>query len=322
MSMIVDLERIRSVLPDIDIIRLIEEGFAAYSRGEVVVPPVGELLFADPPGEAHIKYGYIKGDDLYVIKVASGFYQNPRIGLPSSQGLMLLFCQKTGSLQAVLLDDGYLTDVRTAVAGAVAARYLAPDPVERIGILGAGTQARLQLRYLLEVSACRQALVWNRNDRQAADYLAYFAGTGLEIEFAPDPGAVAAGCNLIVTTTPSKEPLLFADQIRPGTHLTAVGADAAHKIELDPEILGSADSVVVDSISQSQYRGEVFRAVSAGALPRDRVVELGSIIEGESRGRRQAGDITVCDLTGVAVQDIQIAKAVYQQLDREGEALS
>jgi ornithine cyclodeaminase len=322
MSTIVDLERIKAALPGINIVRIIEEGFAAYSRDEVVVPPVGELIFEDPPGEVHIKYGYIKGDDFYVIKVASGFYQNPRIGLPSGDGLMLLFCQKTGSLKAVLLDNGHLTDVRTAAAGAVAARHLAPDPVERIGILGAGTQAKLQLRYLMEITSCRKATVWARDDRKAEDYLASFAGAELKIEIAQDPGQIAAECNLIVTTTPSTKPLLRADQIRPGTQITAVGSDAAHKIELDPEILGAADLVVVDSISQSQSRGEVFRAVTAGALHRDRVVELGSVIAGENRGRHQAGDITVCDLTGVAVQDIQIAKAVYQHLGREGEALS
>lgn len=322
MSTIINLESIKALLPRIDIVTIIEEGFAAYSRGKVIVPPVGELIFEDPPGEAHIKYGYIKGDDFYVIKIASGFYDNPQMGLPSSQGLMLLFCQKTGTLRAVLLDNGYLTDIRTAAAGAVVARHLAPSPVERIGILGAGTQAKHQLRYLMEITPCREATVWVPDARETEGYLAFFAGTGLNISIANDPAQVAAECNLIVTTTPSTEPLLFANQVRPGTHITAVGSDAAHKIELDPDILGAADVVVVDSTSQSESRGEVFRAVSAGALRRDQIVELGSIIDSGEKVRRRPEDITVCDLTGVAVQDIQITKAVYQHFGQEGDARS
>src|SRR5580658_7578580 len=123
-----------------------ENGFVAYSRGEVVVPPVGHLDFADPPGDCHIKYGYIRGDDTFTVKMATGFYRNPDIGLPSSNGAMLVFSARTGEPLALLHDEGYLTDVRTAAAGAVAAKYLAPREVECIGMVGAGTQAHLQLQ--------------------------------------------------------------------------------------------------------------------------------------------------------------------------------
>jgi len=322
MSTIVNLERIKEILPEINVVEIIEVGFAAYSRGEVVVPPVGELIFEDPPGEAHIKYGYIKGDDFFVIKIASGFYHNPKLGVPSNQGLMLLFCQNTGSLKAILLDDGYLTAIRTAAAGAVAARHLAPEPVKRIGILGSGTQGKLQVQYLREITPCREVSVWVPDAAETEDYLAFFAGSDWVIEIANDPAQVAAECNLIVTTTPSTKPLLLREQIRPGTHITAVGSDVAQKIELDPEILGNADLVVVDSISQSESRGEVFRAFDAGALRREHIVELGTIIADTNRKHRQAGDITVCDLTGVAVQDLQIAKAVFLKAGQANGALS
>ena len=148
MPAVVTLAEIRKALDAIDPLPLIEAGFAAYSRGEVVVPPVGELEFDDPPGDVHIKYGYIKGDDVYVIKIASGFVDNPQRGLPSGDGLMLVFSQKTGVLEAVLLDEGYLTNLRTAVAGAVVAKYLAPRNVPAVGIVGAGVQGRMQLEWL------------------------------------------------------------------------------------------------------------------------------------------------------------------------------
>ena len=312
MTKIIELDEIKRTLPSIDLLRIIEEGFAAYSNGRTVVPPVGELVFEDPPGEAHIKYGYIKEDDYYVIKIASGFYDNPKLGLPSSQGLMLLFCQKTGTLKAILLDNGHLTDIRTAAAGAVAAKYLAPEEVTAIGVLGAGIQARLQVSHLQSVTDCRKVFVWTRSDKGIQDYLAWFEDSDFEITFVSDSAEVAARCNLIVTTTPSKKPLLHAADILPGTHITAVGSDTADKVELDSGILKKADLVVSDSLPQSETRGEVFRAVEAGALQREDVRELGAIVSGGEKARRNDAQITVADLTGIAVQDIQIAKAVFE----------
>ncbi|MFT7452820.1 MAG: ornithine cyclodeaminase [Patescibacteria group bacterium] len=155
MAMVINKEEIQSVINDIDVVAAMEEGFIAYSNGQTVVPPVGELIFDDPKGDTHIKYGYIKQDDFYVIKIASGFYDNPKLGIASSQGLMLVFNQKTGQTVAVLLDDGMLTDIRTAAAGALAAKYFAPEKVQAIGIIGTGIQARMQLEYLLKVTDCK-----------------------------------------------------------------------------------------------------------------------------------------------------------------------
>ena len=149
---VVNLDQIKSILPKLDLIKEIEAGFVAYSEGRVVVPPVGELSFESPPGDVHIKYGYIKNDDIYVIKIASGFYANKDIDLPTGNGMMLVFKQSTGQPIAILYDECYLTDIRTAVAGAVTAKYLSPRNVKNIGIVGTGVQARLQLRYLKAVS--------------------------------------------------------------------------------------------------------------------------------------------------------------------------
>jgi len=237
MPVVASLAEIKQALAGIDLLPLIEAGFAAYSRGEVVVPPVGELVFDDPPGDVHIKYGYIKRDGHYVIKIASGFVDNPRLGLPSGDGLMLVFSQRTGILEAVLLDEGHLTNLRTAVAGAVVAKHLAPAKVAAVGILGAGVQGRMQLEWLRRVRAFDQAIVWGVNEGELAAYRRDMASPGLEIRTTLRAEDVAAAANLIVTCTPSTAPLLRAEWIRPGTHITAMGSDTASKQELDPAIL-------------------------------------------------------------------------------------
>lgn len=312
---IVTRERIERLMPGLDLVGAIEAGFVAYSRGRAVVPPVGELLLEH--GEVHIKYGYIKGEEHYVVKIASGFYRNPERGLPSGGGMMLLFRQDTGEPACLLLDEGVLTDVRTAVAGAIAAKHLAPARVERIGIVGTGTQARLQLRHLAPMTGCRDVLVWGRGERQRECYRADMAGLGYRVETTADSSDVLASCNLVVTTTPATEPILHAGGLRPGTHITAVGSDTPTKQELDAEILARADVVVADSVSQCLERGEIHRAIDAGRLERNRVVELGDVIDGRAAGRTSQDQVTVADLTGVAVQDMKIAEAVFEADERD-----
>jgi len=315
MVAVYSLEDIKRALSDVEMTPHIEQGFVAYSNNEAVVPPVGELLFDDPPGDTHIKYGYIKGGDIYVVKIASGFYKNPEIGLSSSSGLMLVFSQKTGALQAVLLDEGYLTNVRTAIAGRIAAKYLAPKNIQAIGVIGTGIQARMQVEYLKEDTTCRDLFVWGRSDGKVAAYVRDMEKAGFKVTSVDSPALVAKNCNVIITTTPSTIPLLFADDILPGTHITAMGSDTDTKQELDANILGRADIVVGDSLSQCRERGEISKALAAGLLEEKNVHELGRFIaDKSSRKIRDNSCISVADLTGVAVQDIQIAAAVCQQL--------
>jgi len=308
----ISLEQIKAVLPSLDLMPAIEAGFTDYSAGRAVVPPVGELLLGK--GEVHIKYGYLYEDQYYVIKIASGFYDNPKIGLPSSNGLMLLFSQQTGELVSILLDEGHLTDMRTAVAGAIAAKYLAPVNVERIGIVGTGTQARLQLQYLKHVTACRKALVWGRGEPQLKRYRRDMEEHGFIVETTRTTANILRTCNLVVTATPATAPLLHVADLQPGTHITAVGSDTPEKQELDSAILSRADVVVADSISQCLERGEIHKAIESGHIRQDDLVELGNVIAGKTAGRTSDDQITVADLTGVAVQDIKIATAVYEAL--------
>jgi ornithine cyclodeaminase len=314
---VLTLSEIKAALQEIDpvdgVIRAIEEGFVAYSRGEVVVPPVGELVFEEPRGDTHIKYGYIRGNDYFVIKIASGFYDNPRLGLPTGSGLMLLFSQKTGGLIAVLLDEGHLTNVRTAAAGAVAAKYFAPRTVRSVGIFGAGVQGRMQLEYLSFVREFEEVLVWGTGREELESYRADMAPKGFRVRTTTDPEEIAATCNVIVTATPSCRPLLRAAQIRRGTHITAMGSDTPEKQELEAEALPKADRLVVDSLSQSLLRGEASHALRQGLITQARLIELGTAIARRELQRQSDDEVTIVDLTGVAVQDIQITKAVWEQ---------
>ncbi len=307
---IIKLSEIKEVLPTLDLMPAIEAGFVAYSAGQSVVPPVGELLLEK--GEVHIKYGFIEEDDYYVIKIASGFYGNPQLGLPTSNGMMLMFSQTTGKPVAALLDEALLTDIRTAVAGAIAAKYLAPKQVQRIGIVGTGVQARLQLQHLHDLTDCREVLVWGRGDAQLSSYQADMTAAGFTVATTQNASDILASCNLIVTTTPATEPILKVEDLRSGVHITAVGSDTPHKQELDSAILGKADLVVADSIPQCLLRGEIYKAIGDGHLQEEGLVELGNVIRGTANGRTDESQITVADLTGVAVQDIQIATAVFE----------
>lgn len=313
---ILGLEDIKRLIEIPQLIQAIEDGFVLYSDGKVVVPPVGFLHFDQPPGDVHIKYGYVKGDDVYVLKMATGFYDNAKRGVPVADGVILVFSQHTGHLEMVLHDECWLTDMRTAAAGAVAARHLAPRTVRHIGIVGAGVQARMQLKQLKHVVECRSCLVWGRDPDKVRTTIeelradASIRDWGLEIKAARDIDELVAECNLIVTTTSARTALIRADQVRAGTHITAMGSDDHGKQELEAALLGKADRVVADSIAQCVDHGECFHAVKHGNIKEGSIVELGHVIKTPSLGRTNDKQITVADLTGVAIQDIQIAKMV------------
>ena len=307
-------EQILKTLKNINLLESIEKGFVEYSRGNSVVPPVGELLFEEPPGDVHIKYGYIKNQDNYVVKIASGFSENYKAGLSSSHGVMVMFDKNTGYLKCVLHDEGYLTNVRTAVAGSICAKYIAPSNINTIGIIGTGIQARMQLEYLKMVTDCREVLVLGRNKEKISKYIEDMKSHGFKINVASNSRELCKNSNLIITTTNANESLIQKDDIKEGTHITAMGSDTPEKRELDPEILNIADAVVVDSIPQCLERGETKNALDRNLLKEKDLIEIGTIIDSGNKLRKNNNEITVADLTGVAVQDIMITNAVYEQL--------
>ena len=314
MTKVFKLEEILDALTDIDVVDVIAQGFKALSEEKVVIPPIGEMLFPDVDGELHIKYGAIKGDEDFVVKMATGFFQNPSIGLSPFSGCMMVFSQKTGHISSVLLEEGELTNHRTAAAGAVAAKCLAPKNVNMIGIVGTGVQSRLQALYLQKITDCRNLVIWGRNKDKAELAAVDMQKMGYEANVIENLNDLCKVSQIIVTTTPATSPLLKREMITPGTHITAMGSDTSDKCELSPEILDLADIVAADSIEQAIQRGEISQALKAGKCNKDKLVELGSIIIDPSKGRTNDQQITIADLSGVAIQDIMIAKAVTDKL--------
>ncbi|WP_439521267.1 cyclodeaminase [Marivita sp.] len=320
---VAEAELRRVVKLDLGTIDVIEQAFAALSSGKVVMPPILSMEFVEANGEVDVKTAYIPGLDGFAIKVSPGFFDNPKIGLPSLNGLMILFSAKTGLVEAVFLDNGYLTDIRTAAAGAVAARHLAPETVTVAGVIGTGVQARLQMQAAHLVRPFSRLLVHGRNPDKAADCAADLGrALGIEVEVVADPADLVAQSQLVVTTTPSRLPILSAQWLHPGLHITAMGSDQAGKVEIDPAALVAADLYVCDRVSQCAVSGELEAALAAGLMTDLQPSELGDIITGQALGRRSAADVTICDLTGTGAQDTAIANHVNGLLEGTGTLVS
>lgn len=294
---------------DLGAVDIIEGAFAALAGGGVVMPPILSMAIAEKHGEVDVKTAYVPGLSGFAIKVSPGFFDNPKRGLPSLNGLMIVLNSETGIVKAVLLDNGYLTDLRTAAAGAVAARHLAPANIETAGVIGAGMQAELQIEALALVRPFARLLVWARDASKANAYAERMtARLGTPVAVAEDPEAVVRQSQVVVTTTPSRSPLIRAEWLHPGLHITAMGSDSNEKNELDPAIVSAAGRFVCDRLAQSRIVGELRSGIAAGLVGSDHTAdELGAICAGFVPGRRSGDEITVCDLTGTGVQDTAIA---------------
>ncbi|RKT32185.1 ornithine cyclodeaminase [Roseovarius halotolerans] len=304
-----------AVALDIETVNVIEQAFTALAGGDVVMPPIMSMDLPAANGEVDVKTAYIPGFDGFAIKVSPGFFDNPKLGLPSLNGLMILFSSKTGLVQALFLDNGYLTDIRTAAAGAVAARHLAPAEVETAGVIGTGVQARLQMQAAHLVRPFKRLLVWGRDQAKAqacAEDLA--TSLGIEAKAVAAPDDLVAQSQLVVTTTPAREPVLKAEWLHPGLHITAMGSDQEGKNEIDPKALAQADLYVADRVSQTEMLGELRSARAAGLWDAGIPAELGQVIRGDAPGRRGAEDVTIADLTGTGAQDTAIASHVFALL--------
>jgi ornithine cyclodeaminase len=298
----------------------VEGAFAALATKAVVMPPILRLDLAEHHGEVDVKTAYVPGLDGFAIKISPGFFDNPKLGLASLNGLMVLFSTRTGLVQAVLLDNGYLTDVRTAAAGAVAARHLSRPDSRVAAILGAGIQAQRKRQALTLVRPIAEARIWARRADQAAETARRLSDRlGIAVSPAASVEDAMAGADIIVTTTPASEPILSAAWLQPGQHVTAMGSDAEHKNEIEPAALARADVYVSDRVSQCARLGELHHAIAAGVVAADRDwPELGAIVAGTAAGRRAPGDVTICDLTGTGVQDTAIATLAYARCAAAG----
>ena len=299
---------IRSLVGPPEALAAMRTAFAALHRGEVTQPAIMDLEFPEMQGEAHLKGAHIHGSPHWAIKAATGFWSNTARGLPVTSGLYLVFSAETGFLSALLVDNGYLTELRTGAAGALAADLLAPAEIEQAAIIGAGGQARYQLEALLGVRRPTRVVVASRSGAETyAEEMRALHEIDVQVT---DLESAVRSSQLVVTTTPSREPIVRAEWVQPGTHITAMGSDFAEKQELETAVLARADVVAADHPPVAARNGELHHAVEDSSIELAAVVPLGALVLGESEGRTRDGQITVCDLVGVGVQDAAIAGEV------------
>lgn len=227
---------------------------------------------------------------------------------------MALFDAATGMPSGLLLDNGFLTDIRTGAAGAVAADHLALPVITTVGVIGSGLQARHQVRCLRVVRPFRRVVAWSPTPDRLTRFCRELQAEGFDACPARDPQAVCDAADVLITTTPSRDPVIRAAWLREGMHVSAVGADSPGKQELDAECLDRADLVVVDRYTQCSAFGELHHALAAALLTRSDVhAELGAIVSGQKPGRTTDRQITIADLTGVGFQDTAIASYAYER---------
>ena len=313
-----DLRRLVGLTPEV--IDSVEEGFRQLGLGRVSTPVPLRLDLPSSHGEVDVKTAHVDGWDSFAIKVSTGFFDNPARGLATGGGFMAVVDAATGQIRAMLLDGGYLTTVRTAAAGAVAARWLAPPVLHTVGIVGAGEQAHRQARAIALVRRPQRMLVFARRPERAsalADALS--EELGMPVEPAVTLEQLVGTSEAVVTCTPAPAPLIRAEWLHPGLHITAVGSDAPGKQELEANVIKQADRVVCDLRGQCLDLGECRAAAAAGAFTDDRQpTELGRIVAGTASGRQSAAEVTVCDLTGVGVTDTAIARFAFDQARQTG----
>lgn len=311
---------LKAALPlDLAAVDVIEAAFAALAQGRVIMPPIMSMELPALNAEVDAKTAWIEGFDMFAFKISTGFFDNPTRGLPSLGGMVTAISAEDGSVRAVFLDNGYLTDLRTAAAGAVAARHLAPQEVTSAGVIGSGLQARLQMRAAHLVRPFERVLIWGRDPAKAAACAADLVrDLGVEAEVCSDPSEVVRRAQLVVTTTPATAPVVQADWLHPGLHITAMGSDAPEKAELAPGCLARADLYVADSAAQVELRGELRMALKTGDWAGGAPTELGHVITGAVPGRQSPRDITIADLTGTGAQDTAIVSHAMAVLGDAG----
>ncbi|NET71406.1 MAG: ornithine cyclodeaminase family protein [Sphaerospermopsis sp. SIO1G2] len=284
-----------------------ENAFVAFSRGKATIPPVGHMNFSEPNGDYHIKYGMIHGSKHWVVKLAGGFYQNPeRYGFSSSQGMMIVLSAEHGKPLYLLQDEGYLTDLRTAIAGYLCAKHIAGS-IQNIGVIGTGVQARMQTQLLHRYYPSAPVYLWGRNAEKVQRLSKELRKQGITVHVCNEIEEVVAACDYIVTTTPATTPLINTFHIKRPLHITAVGSDTHGKQELGTEFTAASDCIIVDSHAQCGEYGELSHVGNPDML---HVAELGSVIGRDKVLPETQPRLSIADLTGVAVQDIAIAESI------------
>lgn len=308
---------VESLLDMTGTIAVVEEAFRQHGLGKVQMPPKLYLYFKKHNGDLRTMPAYLEEQDITGVKIVNVHPGNPAKNLPTVMALVVLNSTETGAPLAVM-DGTYLTDMRTGAAGGVAVKYLARRNAKTVGFVGAGNQARTQLLAISEIMDIGEVKAVSRSEKDTLEFKNEMEKRiGCEV-LAKNNVKDVCNCDILVTTTPSRKPVIMNEWIAEGTHINAIGADAAGKEELDPAILRRA-KIVVDDIPQASHSGEVNVPLSKGLIAADGICcEIGEVVAGMKKARTDDSDITVFDSTGLAIQDVACADLVYRKALEKG----
>jgi ornithine cyclodeaminase/alanine dehydrogenase-like protein (mu-crystallin family) len=313
---VVSADELRACVRFEDLVEPVSRAFQD-SSARLVQNGLVVMFPGDSPasGDVYVKTGTIKGCSIYIVKVSPWFAVNVERG-ERQGGFIGVFDSRTGQTLALLDEQHYLSDIRTAAAGSLAARVLAPARVTTAAVLGAGVQAYWQSQALYRERPFEVLLIWARSAEKAQRLKERLTGAlpNVEIRVAQDIEATVRRCDVLMTTTLSREPIVQGEWLREGQHITAVGADDASKCELDLASLKRA-RVVVDSLESTAVNGDIGRAIQSGQYTLDEVSgELGEVLAGRKAGRVSDLDITIAKLVGIGVQDLIAAEVSLHRL--------
>lgn len=312
--------QVRSLITIEEARHAMRNAFIALHRGAATNTTVLEVRLSHNGGELHGKGAFIDDSQFLTVKLATGFPTNRELGLPESSGLSIALDATTGLPAVILFDNGYLTQLRTGAAGALASELLARADAQRVAILGAGLQARYQLEALLASRPISHVEVFSRTRGSAARFAEEISEAhDVSVTLHDDVRSAVATADIVVTTTPAEEPLVLEGWLRPGTHVTAVGSDFPGKQEIAFGVLATADLVVADDFPPGKSVGEIANAVAQGTLDRALIVTLGAIAAGDHPGRTSDAQITIADLTGMGVQDAAVSSIVVARALERGD---
>jgi alanine dehydrogenase len=321
--LILSKNEVQSCLPMGKTIEAVREAYIAFARGRVQLAPVAHLDVKQYNGEVDIKPGYVEDFGVIGTKIASGYYDNHKLGLPPGVAVIVLMDLKT-SMPIAIMDGTYITAYRTGAAGTVAADVLARKDSRSVGVVGTGTQGRMQIMALRELFEIEEVRAWDIVGKEAERYAQEMAESlGIEVNAFSNVEDVVRDTDIVVTVTPSRKALVRSDWIGEGVHINAIGADSPGKQELDPKIVATADKIVVDSLVQCRRIGEIQHALAQNLITEDKVhAEIGQILIGDKSGRESDREITMFDSTGLAAQDIAAGYVVYKEAKEKGLGLT
>lgn len=300
-----------------DAIGAVEQTFAAMARGDARNYPVVREVVGYEDAVFGVKTGADVSAPILGLKAGGYWPNNLGKGLTNHQSATLLFDPETGRASA-LVSANYLTGIRTGAASAIATKHLSRSDAETLGIIGTGGQSAYQLRATLAVRPIRRVLAWDPSSENLERFGGIVRELGLDYAPQADRQAVASGADVIITVTPSQQALVEKSWVRPGTHISAMGADTKGKQELDPALV-AASAVFVDETAQAFSIGECQHAYAAGLIgDKDVRASLGAVIAGMAQGRRDADEITLFDGTGVALQDLVVADLAVKRATEQG----